>query len=68
MIILKSSGSWERGVELKGGSLHDGFDGFGGSGQHLALLSLVLRNTAVLAVMVCSVMTATPAKLNTPFP
>ena len=35
-----------RGVEFKGGSLHDGFEGFGGSGKHLALLSLVLQNTA----------------------
>ena len=37
------------GVEFKGGSLHDGFggfDGFGGSGEHLALLLLVLQNTA----------------------
>ena len=38
----------EKRVEFKGGSLHDGFggfDGFGGSGEHLALLSLVLQNT-----------------------
>ena len=31
------------------GSLHDGFggfDGFGGSGEHLTLLLLVLQNTA----------------------
>ena len=28
-----------------GGSLCDGFDGFGGSGEHLALLLLVLQNT-----------------------
>ena len=35
----------EKGVGFKGGSLHDGFggfDGFGGSGEHLALLLLVL--------------------------
>ena len=32
------SGSRKRGVEFKGGSLHDGFDGFGGSGERLALL------------------------------
>ena len=35
------------GVEFKGGSLHDGcggFDGFGGSAEHLALLSIVLQN------------------------
>ena len=38
----------EKGVEFKGSSLHDGFggfDGFGGSGKHLALFLLVLRNT-----------------------
>ena len=35
----------KRGVEFKGGSLHDGFGGFGGSGFHLALLLLVLQNT-----------------------
>ena len=43
------SGSRKRGVEFKGGSLHDGFggfDGFGGSGEHLSLLLLVLQNTA----------------------
>ena len=34
-----------KGGEFKGGSLHDGFDGFGGSGEHLALLLLVLQNT-----------------------
>ena len=38
------------GLGLRGvGSLHDGFggfDGFGGSGEHLALLFLVLQNTA----------------------
>ena len=48
---LLSSGWRRRGVEFKGGSLHDGFggfDGFGGSGEHLALLlaMLVLQNTA----------------------
>ena len=31
----------EEGVEFERGSLHDGFDGFGGSGKHLALLLLV---------------------------
>ena len=39
----------EKGVEFKGGSLHDGFgsvDGFGGSGEHLALLLLVLQDAA----------------------
>ena len=38
----------EKGVELQGGSLHDGFggfDGFGGSGEHLAILSFVPQNT-----------------------
>ena len=37
----------EQGVEFKGGGLHNsfgGFDGFGGPGKHLALLSLVLQN------------------------
>ena len=32
----------EKGVEFKGGSLHDSF---GGSDEHLALLELVLQNT-----------------------
>ena len=35
-------------VEFKGRSLHDGFDGFdsfGGSGEHVALLLLVLHNS-----------------------
>ena len=36
----------EKGVEFKGGSLHDGFGGFAGSGEHLALLLLVLQSTA----------------------
>ena len=35
----------EKGVEFKGGSLHDGFGGFDGSGERLALLLLVLQNT-----------------------
>ena len=39
------SGSRKRGVEFEGGSLHGGFDGFGGSGKHLVLLLLVLQNT-----------------------
>ena len=44
------SGCRKRGVEFKGGShsLHDGFggfDGFGGSENHLALFLLVLRST-----------------------
>ena len=72
----------EKGVEFKGGSLHDGlggFYGFGGSGEHLALLLLVLQNTvprddrdaltvsAVSAVVAVSVVTATPLELNPPF-
>ena len=71
------------GLSLRGGSLHDdfgGFDGFGGSGEHLALLLLVLQNTgqrgnrdgltvlAVMVVVAVSVVTATPLKLNPPFP
>ena len=35
----------ERGVEFKGGSLHDGFGGFDGFGGSEALLSLALQNT-----------------------
>ena len=76
------SGSRKRGVEFKGGSLHDGFggfDGFGGSGERLALLLLVLQNTvprttvvvltvlAVSVVVAVLVVTATPLKLNPPF-
>ena len=40
------SGCWKGRAEFKGGSLHDGFggfDGFGGSGEHLAVLLLVLQ-------------------------
>ena len=77
------SGCRKRGVEFKGGSLHDGFggfDGFCGSGEHLALLcwsckiqdkeATVTVSTvlAVLAVVAVSVVTATPLKLNPPFP
>ena len=44
------SGSRKGGrVEFKGGSLHDGFGGFDGRGlsvEHVALLLLVLQNTA----------------------
>ena len=73
----------QRGVGFKGGSLHDGFggfDGFGGSEEHLALLCLshkiqcqettvtVLTVLAVSAVVAVSVVTATPLKLNPPFP
>ena len=35
----------KRGLGFSGGSLHDGFDSFRGSGEHLALLLLVLQNT-----------------------
>ena len=67
----------EKGVEFKGGSLHDSFgafDGFDGAGEHLALLLRDLQTqhneatVAVLAVMAVSVVTATPLKLNPPFP
>ena len=75
-------GMTEKGVEFKGGSLHDGFDGFGGSGQHLQLPSFclpyktqsqeatvtVLTVLAVSAVVAVFLMTATPLKLNPPFP
>ena len=47
-LFLILSGSRKRGVEFKGGSLHDGFgcfDGFGGCAKHLALLLLLLENT-----------------------
>ena len=70
------SGSRKRGIEFKeGSSLHDGF---GSSGEHLALLLLVLQIQdteatvtvltvlAVLAVMAVSVMTATLLN-STPF-
>ena len=40
-----TSGCRERGFELNGGSLDDGFGGFGDAGEHLALLSLVLQKT-----------------------
>ena len=42
---LNCSGCRNRGVEFKGGSLPDGSGGFGGSGEHLALLLLLLQNT-----------------------
>ena len=61
------------GVGFKGGSLHDGFDGFGGAGKHLVLLYLVsykiqyqeaavtvLTVLAVSAVLAVSVVTAHP--------
>ena len=38
-------GCRKRGLSLRG-SLHGGFDGLGGSGEHLALFLLVLQNTA----------------------
>ena len=70
-------------MQFKGGSLHDGFGGFDGSGEHLTgLPSLclsykiqdreaavaVLTVLAVSAVMVVSIMMATPLKLNPAFP
>ena len=82
-LLRTFSGCQKRGDEFKEGSLHDGFgsfDGFAGSGEHLTLLLLVLQiqhNEAavavltvltVSAVMVVSVMMATPLKLNPPFP
>ena len=66
-----TSGSRKRGVGFKGGSLHDGFggfDSFGGSGKHLALLLLLLQIQCqeaavtvltVSAVVAVSVVTAT---------
>ena len=74
-------GSRKRGVEFKGGSLHNdfgSFDGFGGSGKHPTLLSLVLHKHRTKTdgsdgsggFDGCGglVVTATPLKLNPPFP
>ena len=33
-------------MSLRGGRLHDGFGGLGGSGEHLTLRLLALQNTA----------------------
>ena len=68
------------GLSLRGGSLHDGFEGFDGSGKYLTLLLFVdykiqhneatvavLTVLAVSVVMAVSVMTATPLKLSPPF-
>ena len=75
--ICASRNVGKGGLSLKGGSLHDGFGGFdgsGGSGEHLALVLLVLQNTGRTgnrdgsAIMAVSVVTATPLKLNPPFP
>ena len=62
--------------EFKGGSLHDGFGGFddfGGSGDTLPSFcwSYKIQDKealTVLAVMAVLVVTATPPKLNPPFP
>ena len=43
---ISGFGVRKRGVEFKAGKLHDRFGGFGGSGEHLTLLLLVLQNTA----------------------
>ena len=40
----------ERGVEFKGGSLHDEFGGFDDSGVHLALLLACPKNTVPMMV------------------
>ena len=45
IVRVGKSGWRRRGVEFKGRSLHDGFGGFDGSGEHLALPLLVLQNT-----------------------
>ena len=71
----------KRGVECKGGSLHDGFNGFGGSGDSVestlpsfCLSHQIQHNEATVAVLTVSavravsVMTATPLKLIPPFP
>ena len=73
------SGCRKRGVEFKGGSLHDGF----GSFDSLAVLESTLASLPVLqntvprdgfdgfggfgGVVAVSVVTATPLKLNPPF-
>ena len=47
----------EKAGRVSRGSLHDsfgGFDGLGGSGEHLALLSLVLQITATVTVLLVS--------------
>ena len=69
------SGCRKRGVEFKAGSLHDssgGFDGFGGSGEHLALRLLVLQNTVPRGNRdgfgVSGGCGAIPLKPNLPFP
>ena len=77
------SGSRKRGVEFKGGSLHDGLGNLDGLAvlkstlpsfclsykiQHNEATVAVLTVLAVSAVMAVSVMTATPLKLNPPFP
>ena len=76
-----TSGCRKRGIEFRGGSLHDGFGGFvgfGGSGEHLDLLLLVLQNTEqrgsgdgfdylAVSVMAVSVMAATPLNSTTLF-
>ena len=72
---------WKRGVEFKGGSLHDGFGGFddfGGSGGHLLpsfclsykiqCQETVLTDSAVSAVSAVLVMTATPLNSTPLFP
>ena len=67
-------GDGKGGLSLRGGSLHDGFGGFG---KHLALLLLVLQNTVPRGSRDgfdgfggCGTfdVTATPLKLNPPFP
>ena len=71
------------GLSLRGGSLHDGFGGFDRLAilestlpsfhlsykiQHNEATVAVLTVLAVSAVVAVSVMTATPLKLNPPFP
>ena len=78
-ILLGYQDDGKGGFGFKGGSLHDGFGGFDGSGERLAPLLLVLQIQcqetvlslltvlAVSAVVAVSVVTATPLKLNPPF-
>ena len=58
----------EKGVEFKGGSLHDGFGGFDGLNTAPRDDRDVLTVLAVSAVVAVLVVTATPLELNPPFP
>ena len=67
-IASEVSNCSQRGVEFEGGSLHDGYGGFDGSGEHLALLLLVLQNknreATVTVLAVAAVMAVLVPPLN----